>query len=108
MAIKGMFSQLCTTRTLLSAWKIIRQKGAAGGVDGQTVEAFEKNLENNLSLLLEELKTGEWKPEPYFRISIPKKDNETRKLGLLCVRDKNCPTGNTSAHRTQIRKTVCE
>lgn len=35
-----------------------------------------------------ELKAGTWAPEPYFRVEIPKKKNEVRKLGLLSVKDK--------------------
>lgn len=30
----------------------------------------------------------EWNPEPYLRISIPKKNNERRQLGLLSIKDK--------------------
>lgn len=88
MATSELFTQLCTPKTLLDAWKSIRQKGAAGGIDGITIETFENDLDSNIAQLLQELESGTWKPEPYFRICIPKKDNETRKLGLLCIRDK--------------------
>jgi group II intron reverse transcriptase/maturase/CRISPR-associated endonuclease Cas1 len=38
--------------------------------------------------LQNELKAQTWKPQPYLRITIPKKNNERRKLGLLSVKDK--------------------
>ncbi len=83
-----LFQTLCTMSTLLTAWKNIKSKNAAGSVDGITVNEFEKNLSEHLSQLEQELKTGIWSPEPYLKVEIPKKNNEKRILGLLSVKDK--------------------
>ena len=83
-----MFNKLCTTDYLLSAWKSVKAKNSAGGIDGFTVLSFEDKLEDNILHLLDDLKSGKWNPEPYLRIEIPKNESEKRRLGLLSVKDK--------------------
>lgn len=88
MKKKSLFDRLCQDHTLLGAWKVVKQKGSSGGVDGMSVELFDDKLDVRLTELKEELVTQTWQPEPYLRISIPKKENERRILGLLCIKDK--------------------
>lgn len=83
-----LFNTLCQERTLLAAWKTVKQKGSSGGIDGMSVELFDEQLDVQLAQLKQELLAGTWQPEPYLRISIPKKDRERRILGLLCIKDK--------------------
>lgn len=83
-----LFDILCSKTTLLNAWKSIKQKGASGGIDGVGLSQFESNLNRNISELAEELRSKKWTPKPYLRISISKKDNEKRNLGLLSIKDK--------------------
>ena len=82
-----LFGQLCQFKTLLKAWKRVRAKGSAGGIDGQTIEEADRQIGKLLQGLISDLRNGQWKPQPYLRISIPKKNNERRKLGLLTVND---------------------
>jgi len=86
----AQFSILCQDSTLLEAWNIVKSKGAAGGVDGVTIEEFSKEKAAQISLLQEELKSGKWRPQPYLQIAIPKKKDpeEKRLLGMAVVRDK--------------------
>lgn len=83
-----LFDKLCTDDCLFSAWKQVKAKKSAGGIDGFTVLSFEENLHKNLKQLQEELKSGHWNPEPYLRVEIPKNESEKRKLGLLSIKDK--------------------
>ena len=53
-----------------------------------SIALFEEQLDMHLTQLRQELLTNTWQPEPYMRITIPKKDNERRSLGLLCIKDK--------------------
>ena len=71
-----------------SAWKVVKLKNSAGGIDGLSVEQFEERLTENLTALRQELINKTWNPEPYLRVEIPKKESEVRQLGLLNVRDK--------------------
>jgi group II intron reverse transcriptase/maturase/CRISPR-associated endonuclease Cas1 len=83
-----LFERLCTEDALYEAWKVIKSKKSSGGVDGVTLSLYEENIQENLKELLNELKSGTWEPEPYLSVSIPKKNNELRKLGMLSVKDK--------------------
>ena len=83
-----LFSRLCTPRILLQAWDRVKAKHTAGGVDRQTVEGFAKELPTQIHSIISELKSGNWMPQPYLRVEIPKKTNEKRRLGLLTVKDK--------------------
>jgi len=84
------FNTLCQEATLYDAWSTVKSKGSAGGVDGVTIEEFNKDRINQIKQLKEDLQKGEWKPQPYLQIAIPKtKDpGEKRILGMAAVRDK--------------------
>lgn len=78
MPYQTMFQTLCSEKHLLHAWKEIKSKGSAGGIDGQTTEDFEKDLGNNILEIIDRLKSGKWSPMPYMQIEIPKKVTEDR------------------------------
>lgn len=84
----NLFNKLCQVKTLLQAWKLVKQKGTAGGIDGKTIADIDADIGNCIRQLQQELVLREWNPEPYLRISIPKKNNERRQLGLLSIKDK--------------------
>ena len=86
--MKSLYSSFTTFHALQTAWKAVRAKNATGGIDGYSIAAFEKQLDDNLHALRSQLVSGTWNPEPYLNIEIPKNETEKRKLGLLCIRDK--------------------
>lgn len=84
------FQTLCLESSLQDAWNAVKSKGAAGGIDGITIETFAKDIHNQLQLLREQLINQTWKPQPYLLIAVPKKKDpsEKRLLGMAVVRDK--------------------
>ena len=93
LRLKPMAKQmeiLCSESTLYNAWSVVKAKGAAGGIDGVTIQEFEKEKRKQIPMLVEELKSGTWKPYPYLEIEIPKSKDpaEKRKLGMIAIRDK--------------------
>ena len=88
MQKKSLFETMYQTHNLLSAWHHVKQKGSLGGIDGVSVADFEDKLDTNIKALQQELIEKKWQPQPYLKISIPKKENERRVLGLLCIKDK--------------------
>ena len=88
MKKRNLFFNLCQERTLLAAWKLVKQKGSSGGIDGMSIDSFEEKLGVHIAQLKQSLLDKSWQPEPYLRISIPKKENERRILGLLSIKDK--------------------
>jgi RNA-directed DNA polymerase len=64
-------------------------KDKAPGCDGQSVEEYGQNLEENLTRLLEQAKSGLYKAPPVKRVRIPKGDGkETRPIGIPTTEDK--------------------
>jgi hypothetical protein len=72
---------------MLTAHARTRKDGAVG-VDGQTAEEYEVNLEANLQNLLDRAKSGTYVAPPVRRVHIPKAGSatETRPLGIPICR----------------------
>jgi RNA-directed DNA polymerase len=64
-----------------------RNRGAAG-IDKQSIEMFEANLEQNLDALMRQIKQRTFVPKPARRSYIPKGKGIFRPLGIPCVRDR--------------------
>jgi RNA-directed DNA polymerase len=79
-------------RLVWEAYRKVRVKGGAPGVDGQTIEDFEKDLKNNLYRLWNRLSSGTYFPPPVLRVAIPKRSGGTRDLGLPTVADRIAQT----------------
>jgi len=78
-----------TIELMYKAFKNIKRNRGAAGIDKQSIKMFEQNLEENLLVLMKDLKTrGRYKPKPLKRKEIPKDRNKTRKLGIPAVRDR--------------------
>jgi RNA-directed DNA polymerase len=61
----------------------------ACGIDGETVEAYGKNLKERLIQLVATMKSKQYRPKPVKRVYIPKAGkNEKRGLGIPSVEDK--------------------
>src|SRR6516165_10714147 len=73
---------------LHKAYELTRKDGAVG-VDGQTAEEYERNLEGNLQHLLNRAKSGTYVAPPVRRVHIPKAGSptETRPLGIPTYED---------------------
>jgi RNA-directed DNA polymerase len=70
------------------AYRRLRSDSALG-VDGQTVEAYGKDLEKNLEELIARAKSGRYHTPPVRRVHIPKGDGkETRPIGIPTTEDK--------------------
>jgi len=86
----SQFANLCRESTLYKAWNEVKSKGAAGGIDGITVDDFNKDKIHQIKGIQLELTEGSWKPQPYLQIAIPKRKNpeEMRILGMAAIKDK--------------------
>lgn len=75
-------------REVWEAYKRVKANQGAAGVDGQTVEAFEEDLSNNLYRIWNRMSSGSYFPPPVRRVDIPKGDGRTRPLGIPTVSDR--------------------
>lgn len=72
---------------LETAYRRTRKDGAVG-VDGQTAEAYSKDLQANLESLLNRAKGGTYRAPPVKRGYVPKDENEKRPVGIPTFEDK--------------------
>jgi hypothetical protein len=75
-------------REVWEAYKRVKANQGAAGVDGQSIEQFEEDLENNLYRLWNRMCSGSYFPPPVRRVDIPKGDGQTRPLGIPTVSDR--------------------
>lgn len=74
---------------LRAAWTEVRANKGAAGVDHQTIEHYEGDLEANLARLAEQMRDGNYVPQAVRRVWIPKPGSrEGRPLGIPTVRDR--------------------
>jgi len=65
-----------------------QRRAASAGVDGMTVERYERDLERNIRDLSDRVHSGRYRPQPVRRTYIPKADGGQRPLGVLALEDK--------------------
>lgn len=74
------------------AYKQVKANRGAAGVDGQSIEEFERDLRNNLYKLWNRMSSGSYFPPPVRRVNIPKSDGGIRPLGIPTVMDRIAQT----------------
>ena len=79
-------------RLVWQAYRDVQSKGGAAGVDQQSLEDFERDLENNLYRLWNRMSSGSYFPPPVKAVPIPKKSGGTRILGVPTVADRIAQT----------------
>ena len=74
------------------AYKSVRKKRGAGGVDQVSLEKFDQDLKNNLYKIWNRMASGCYFPPAVKAVPIPKKDGGTRTLGVPTVGDRVAQT----------------
>lgn len=75
-------------QAVFEAWQKIKVNKGAAGVDGVTIEGFEKRLEKNLYKIWNRMSSGTYFPLDVRMVSIPKSDGGERTLGIPTVGDR--------------------
>ena len=80
-------------RLVWEAYKSVKANKGAAGVDGQSIEDFEKDLKNNLYRIWNRMSSGTYFPPPVRAVEIPKPHGGgTRILGIPTVADRIAQT----------------
>ncbi len=74
------------------AYRRVKANRGAAGVDGQSLEAFEKDLKGNLYKIWNRMSSGSYFPSPVRLVEIPKSDGRMRPLGIPTVSDRIAQT----------------
>ena len=76
-------------REVWEAWERVKANKGAPGVDGCSIEDFEKDLKNNLYKIWNRMSSGSYLPPPVRAVEIPKSHGGgTRILGVPAVADR--------------------
>lgn len=75
------------------AWRQVKANKGAPGVDGQDLDAFEKDLRDNLYKVWNRMSSGTWFPPPVRAVEIPKPHGDgVRMLGVPTIADRVAQT----------------
>jgi retron-type reverse transcriptase len=82
--VHSLIDKVYKQKNLEMAWEKVKENRGSGGVDGQNLEAFEVQLNQQLDRLQRELKEDTYQPRPVRQHPIPKRDKpgEYRMLGI--------------------------
>ncbi len=79
-------------RDVWEAYLRVKANRGAAGVDGESIQVFEKDLSNNLYRIWNRMSSGSYFPPAVRRVEIPKGDGRTRPLGVPTVSDRIAQT----------------
>ena len=88
----SLIDKVYKRKNLEMAWEKVKANKGAGGIDGESIEAFGAQLQERLGQLHNDLKTDCYRPLPVRQKLIPKagQPSEHRKLGIPAIIDRVC------------------
>lgn len=89
-------------RLVWEAYKRVKANAGAAGIDGQSLEDFERSLADNLYRIWNRMASGSYFPPPIKAVSIPKKAGGQRILGIPTVADRVAQTAVKLALEPQL------
>jgi len=78
----------------ISGWEVweayvkVKSNQGAAGLDGQSIEDFERDLKKNLYRIWNRMSSGSYFPPPVLTVKIPKANGGERTLGIPTVSDR--------------------
>jgi RNA-directed DNA polymerase len=90
--VHSLIDKVYKRKNLEMAWEKVKENRGSGGIDGQTLAAFEAQLAPQLARLERELKEDTYQPLPVRQHPIQKRDKpgEYRMLGIPAIYDRVC------------------
>jgi RNA-directed DNA polymerase len=90
--VHSLVDKIYKMKNLELAWEKVRQNKGAGGIDGESIEAFEEQAAVNFRRLHEEIKSDIYQPQPVRQKEIPKPEEpgKYRTLGIPTIYDRVC------------------
>ena len=83
-----LMTQMLSAQNMETAWKHVKSKKGAPGIDNMTIEAFEPFALAHWQGIKAKLIEGSYYPLPVKRVTIPKPDGGNRLLGIPAVIDR--------------------
>lgn len=79
---------IISKQLVYEAFKAVKANAGAAGVDGQSLDDFERDLRSNLYKVWNRMSSGTYFPPPVKAVAIPKKSGGERILGVPTVADR--------------------
>jgi RNA-directed DNA polymerase len=73
---------------VVKAYKLVKSNAGGAGIDQQTLDDFDQDLQKNLYKIWNRLSSGSYFPPAVKQVGIPKKSGGTRYLGIPTVSDR--------------------
>ena len=88
-SLKDEAKPFCISRwEVWEAYLRVKSNQGAAGLDGQTIEEFERDLKKNLYRIWNRMSSGSYFPPPVRTVKIPKANGGERTLGIPTVSDR--------------------
>src|SRR4051812_13897682 len=85
----SLWDKVCRADVLEEAYRACRRNDGAPGCDGMTFNQITAYGQDRwLEELRQELRAGDYRPQPLLRVWIPKSNGGQRPLGIPCIRDR--------------------
>src|ERR1700722_20181011 len=103
--VHSLIDKVYKRKNLEMAWEKVKANRGSEGVDGQTLEAFEAQLNQQLERLQRGLKEDSYQPLLVRQHLIPKRDKpgEYRMLGIPAIYDRRVSAGAAPSVRAYLR-----
>src|SRR5437762_8318404 len=90
--VHSLTNKVYQRKNLEMAWETVKANRGSGGVDGQSLDGFAAQLDQQLDRLQSELTEEVYLPQPVRQVQIPKagKPGEFRTLGIPTIYDRVC------------------
>jgi RNA-directed DNA polymerase len=90
--VHSLMDKVYQRKNLAMAWEMVQANRGSGGVDGQSLEGFAAQLDQQLDRWLRERKGDVYPPQPVRQVQIRKagKPGEFRTLGIPTIYDRVC------------------
>lgn len=82
------YKKLYDLKLLTDAFNKVKKNNGSAGVDEQSIDEFEKNLELGLQLIMSDLKNKEYQPQPLKPSKLIRPGKRPRTLAFPTVRDR--------------------
>ena len=90
--VHSLVDKVYKQKNLEIAWERVKANRGSGGVDGQSLEGFAAQVDQELGQLQRELQEDTYQSQPVRQVQIPKagKPGEFRTLGIPTIYDRVC------------------
>ena len=90
--VHSLIDKVYKRKNLEMAWEKVKANRGSGGVDGQSLESFAAQSDQQLDQLQSDMKDDVYQPQPVRQVQIPKagKPGEFRTLGVPTIYDRVC------------------